>query len=227
MTAAPSPPEFPCANAPLSIDGPAGVLDAVTACPPPEQAIDVTAVVCHPNPLQGGTRDNKVVYTLARAFNELGARSFADLFRGVGHSTGAYANGVGETEDALAVLNWVRARRPHDALWLAGFSFGAGVALNSATRSPAAGLITVAPPVNLYDLRSLPTPRAPWLVVQGDADDVVPAADVKAWIETLSPRPALVVVPGADHFFHRRLNDLRTAVSEWLRPQLRRNGGNT
>lgn len=227
MTAPDPPSEFPCGKARFFIDGPAGALEAVAACPAPEHALAVTAIVCHPNPVQGGTLDNKVVYTLARAFNEVGARAVRFNFRGVGASAGSFARGQGETEDALAVLDWVRARRPHDALWLAGFSFGGAVALHAATRAAVAGLVTVAPAVNLYDVRWLPAPRVPWLVVQGDADDVVSAQDVQAWVEHLDPRPALVLMPGVGHFFHQRLNDLRSAVIEWLRPYLRRNDSNS
>lgn len=220
MALAAAPAEFPCDNTRFVIDGPAGPLEALAACPAPEHAREITAVICHPNPVQGGTLDNKVVHTVARAFNELGARSVRFNFRGVGQSAGTYDRGLGETEDALAVSNWARARRPHDAIWFAGFSFGGYVALRAAARFPAAGLVTVAPAVNLYDVRSLPTPQVPWIVVQGDADDVVPATDVQAWIEGLTPRPELVLLNGADHFFHRRLNDLRTALIDALGPRL-------
>jgi alpha/beta superfamily hydrolase len=209
-------PDFPC-NVALSLPGPAGALEALTACP--EQPVPATAVVCHPHPLQGGSMQNKVVHTLARAFGELGLRTLRFNFRGVGASEGAHAGGVGETEDVLAVLDWVRARRPRDQLWLAGFSFGAFMALRAAAQFPVAQLILVAPPVNFYpELGPPPGPRVPTLVLQGEDDDVVQASEVRAWIERLPLRPRLRTFPGVGHFFHGRLNDLRTAVQEALGP---------
>lgn len=162
---------------------------------------------------------NKVVHTLARAFGELGLRTVRFNFRGVGASAGAYAQGMGETEDVLAVLRWLRERRPGDEIWLAGFSFGAYMALRAADRSPVARLILVAPPVYLYaDLGPPPVPRAPVLVLQGEQDEVVPVEAVKTWLAGLPVRPAVRTFPGVGHFFHGRLNDLRAAVHEALGP---------
>lgn len=207
---------FPC-NTTLSLPGPAGALEALTACP--ESPAPASAVVCHPHPLQGGTLHNKVVHTLARAFGELGLRTVRFNFRGVGASAGTHAHGVGETEDVLAVLDWVRTQRPHDQLWLAGFSFGAFMALRAAAQFPVAQLVLVAPPVNFYpELGPAPGPRVPTLVLQGEDDDVVPAAAVRAWVERLPLRPRLRTFPGVGHFFHGRLNDLRAAVQEALGP---------
>ncbi len=162
---------------------------------------------------------NKVVHTLARSLTELGLPTVRFNFRGVGASEGSYGHAIGETEDAAAVIRWVRARRPNDQVWLAGFSFGAYVALRAAAAGPVARLILVAPPVHLYaELGSPPAPRVPTLVLQGEQDEVVDPAEVKAWIETLSPRPALRLFPGVGHYFHGRLNELRAAVQEALGP---------
>lgn len=209
---------FPC-NTRLSIPGPIGPLEALTTCP--ARAAKATAVICHPHPLHGGTMDNKVVHTLARSFGELGLRTVRFNFRGVGASAGEHAHGVGETEDVLAVLHWVRDRCPDDPLWLAGFSFGGLMALRAAAQFPVAQLILVAPPVHLYPERGPPpAPRVPTLVLQGEDDDVVPAAEVQAWADRLSPRPAVHLFPGVGHFFHGRLNELRAAVQDALRARV-------
>lgn len=163
---------------------------------------------------------NKVVHTLARAFTDLGLRTVRFNFRGVGVSEGGFAHGTGETDDLLAVLAWVRARRPDDAIWLAGFSFGAYVALRAAAAFPVAQLVAVAPAVHLYDFDGFATPRGPWLLIQGAADEVVPPAQVLAWARAIQPAPDVVELPDVGHFFHQRLNDLRSVVVERLRAQL-------
>jgi hypothetical protein len=162
---------------------------------------------------------NKVVHTLARGFGELGLRTLRFNFRGVGASQGDHGQGIGETEDVLAVLQWVRAQRPDDELWLAGFSFGAFMALRAAARFTVARLILVAPPVQHYpELGPPPAPRASTLVLQGDQDDVVSPAAVRDWADGLAPPAMLRMFPGTGHFFHGRLNDLRATLLEILGP---------
>lgn len=208
--------DFPC-NASLTLPGPVGALEALTSCPS-ENARVATVVICHPHPLHGGTMQNKVVHTLARTFGDLGLRTVRFNFRGVGESVGEYGHGVGETEDALSVLRWVRARRPNDELWIAGFSFGAYIALCAAARMQVAQLVLVAPPVHLYDqLGAPPAPTAPVLILQGDADEVVSPQGVYAWATTLTRAPNLRKFEGVGHFFHGRLNDLRLAIHDELR----------
>jgi hypothetical protein len=211
-------PGFPCDGSIERLPGPAGEIEVLLACPEPEAARAVMAVICHPHSLHGGSLHNKVVHMLARALGELGARTVRFNFRGVGASGGSYDRGIGETDDLLAVVEWARARRPDDALWLAGFSFGAYVAARAAARLPVAQLVSVAPPVAMYDFAALPRPACPWLVVQGDADEVVAYGDVERWAAALVPPPRLTVVPGAGHFFHRQLNDLKQALVEALAP---------
>jgi hypothetical protein len=208
--------DFPC-GATLLLEGPAGALEALTGCPAPGQAADATAIVCHPHPQHGGTLHNKVVHTLARACAAAGARTVRFNFRGVGRSAGAYDHGVGETDDLLAVVAWVRARRPRDALWLAGFSFGAYVVARAAQPAAAARVVLVAPAVNLRDFDALGPPAFPWLVIQGEADEVVPPAAVRAWAARLDPAPELVPVPGVGHYFHGRLPELREIITGRLR----------
>lgn len=213
-------PGFPCTNAAFVIPGVVGELELLTACPPAESARPVTAVICHPHPLHGGSMQNKVVHTLARGFGEMGLRSVRFNFRGVGRSGGVHDHGLGETEDLLAVIAWVHARRPRDEIWLAGFSFGSYVALRASVRADVAQLVLVAPPVNLYEFNALTLPSCPLLVIQGAADEVVPAAQVVRWVGQLTPPPALVYLEGVSHFFHGRLNDLRSALQGALTAQL-------
>lgn len=199
----------------LTIPGPAGPIEAILEEPTlgPERF----AIVCHPHPLYGGTMDNKVVYTVARALEELGIATLRFNFRGVGASAGQFDEGNGETEDAAAVLafgaeHW---RGAHPVL--AGFSFGAYVALRLAAATPPTHLITVAPPVGRFAVARLPRPRCPWLLVQGDADDVVDPGAVLEWARELDPPPELVVLPGVGHFFHGALSLLRDAVRNAVR----------
>lgn len=206
---------FPCEDGVVEIPGPSGVLEGVTSCPEGSSTAAV-AVVCHPHPLHGGTMQNKVVHYLSRTLNELGLPTIRFNFRGVGASEGHYGKGVGEQRDLHAVLQWVRERAPGSELWLAGFSFGAYVAYREAATGAVARLITVAPPVESFDFSVLQTPSCPWLLLQGEADEVVSARAVIDWARGLEPRPQIVALPAVDHFFHRRLNVLRQTLLEHL-----------
>jgi hypothetical protein len=199
----------------LFIEGPAGVLEAVVE--EPAAAGPSYAVVCHPHPLYGGTMDNKVVTTVARALNDAGISTVRFNFRGVGASAGAYGEGVGETADADAVASWGAQRWPGQALILAGFSFGAYVVLRLAQPRVPRYLIAVAPALELFDAFGMAAPRCPWLVVQGDADEVVDPATIINWVNGLDAKPRLVVLPGAGHLFHGRLRELRDAVVDAIR----------
>ncbi len=203
----------------LTLDGPAGCIEALLDAPLVPLAPAV-AVVCHPHPQHQGTMLNKVVHTLSRALTDLGMPVVRFNFRGVGASEGAYADGIGETDDALAVAAWAQGRFPGAELWLAGFSFGAAVAIRAALASPCRQLISVAPPVaRLAALLVGGRPACPWLLIQGEADEVVSAADVVAWARELKPQPDLVLLPDVDHFFHGRLTLLRdTVVTRVVRP---------
>jgi alpha/beta superfamily hydrolase len=208
----------------LRIAGPAGEIQALVELPADERAANDGAparfgVVCHPHPLYGGTLDNKVVYTLARAFVELGVPAIRFNFRGVGGSAGQYDEGCGETNDALAVIAYGRERWPGAALWLGGFSFGGAVAVRAAVRAQPERLVTVAPGITRVAMEGVASPACPWLIVQGDADDVIEPATVLAWAGRQFPAPAVRVLAGAGHFFHGRLHELRTAILEFLGPR--------
>lgn len=206
------------ASEPVIFQGPAGQLEGLLDRPVGE--VQAVAVVCHPHPLQQGAMTNKVAYILARAFNDLGALSLRFNFRGVGKSAGRFDNGIGETSDALAALDWMGAQHTGLPLWLGGFSFGAYVALRAQSERPVERLVTVAPAVERFDTAAIKLPRMPWLLIQGDADEVVPPQAVLDWAATLARPPRLAVLKGAGHFFHGRLNELReTVVTEFtVRP---------
>ncbi len=199
----------------LFIEGQAGALEAIVE----ETAVAGSsyAVVCHPHPLFGGTMDNKVVTTVARALHETGIPTVRFNFRGVGASAGVFDQGVGETADADAVASWGQERWPGRTLVIAGFSFGAYVALRLAQQRVPRHLITIAPALQRFDESAMAVPRCPWLVVQGDADDVVDPGAVISWVNGLDPKPRLVVLPGVGHFFHGRLRELRDAVIDAIR----------
>jgi uncharacterized protein len=198
------------------IDGPAGPLEARVEDPRPAGPVPVAGIVCHPHPLYGGTMQNKVVHTLARAMQELGAPTVRFNFRGVGSSAGTYDAGRGELEDALAVADWAKTMWGCESLWLAGFSFGAAVALRAAAAVRPLALVTVAPPVGRILAEDTPHPHCAWLVVQGDADELVDFAAVRNWVASYAEPPELAVFDGAEHFFHGRLGELRSVVRGFL-----------
>lgn len=189
-----------------SIAGPSGAIEC--AIDAPAGTPRGLAVVCHPHPQHGGTMDNKVVQTLARAFTQLGYTAVRFNFRGVGASAGAWAQGPGEIDDALAVIAAQRA--PDQPLVLAGFSFGAYVASNAAQRLGSAGaerLVLVGPAAQRFDMAAVPQDT---LVIHGETDDVVPLAAVFDWARPQSL--PVTVIPGAGHFFHGQLPLLKSLV---------------
>jgi uncharacterized protein len=204
----------------VRLTGPAGDIEALVETPAEMPADGDTpprfGVVCHPHPLYGGTLDNKVVHTLARACVELGVPSVRFNFRGVGASQGQYDAGRGETADALAVIAYGRARWPEASLWLAGFSFGGAVAVRAAAHSRPEKLMAAAPGVTRVAMEGVASPACPWLIVQGDADDVIEPTAVRDWASQQSPAPTVRLLPGAGHFFHGRLHELRQVVLDFL-----------
>jgi len=199
----------------VTIAGPAGDLEALLEIPA-DAAGSRVAVICHPHPVYGGTMANKVVHMLAKSFTERGVPALRFNFRGVGTSAGAYSEGAGETQDALAAMDWAARRFPGAALWAAGFSFGGAIAVRAAVACDAKRLVTVAPAVHRFAVAGAELPRCPWLLVQGDSDELVDAGEIQRWVATLEHPPQLVLLPGVDHFFHGRLNQLRAVVQEWL-----------
>lgn len=190
-------------------EGPAGRLEMAVA--DPGSGTRGVALLAHPHPLHGGTLDNKVIQTLAKAFLSVGYAAVRFNFRGVGASEGVFDNGRGEIEDVMAVARYSSARFGAMDLALAGFSFGGYVAAQAAATLKPAKLVLVAPAVNLY---TMPAVKGGALVVHGEEDDVVPLKDVLAWA-----RPQhlpVTVLPGAGHFFHGMLVPLRELVQRCL-----------
>lgn len=200
----------------LTLAGPAGSLEAVVDLPESGPPYRHFAVVCHPHPQYGGTLDNKVVYMLARAFGEAGMPALRFNFRGAGRSEGRFDEGVGEVDDALAALDWAGRQWPDAAPSLAGFSFGAYVALRVAARRRPGRLVTVAPPVRYFGGQRYEPPDCPWLLIQGEADEVVSAREVLDWAKALARPPEIRSLPEVGHFFHGSLPALREAVLAFL-----------
>jgi alpha/beta superfamily hydrolase len=179
------------------------------------------AMILHPHPKFGGTMSNQIVYDLFYMFRNRGFTTFRFNFRGVGRSQGAFDHGHGELSDAAAALDWVQSLHPDSrGCWIAGFSFGSYIVARAAKNLQLGQLITIAPPVDRYKFSQLRRPNCPWLVVQGDEDEVVALEDVTCWIKDVDPPPEFVVMEQAGHFFHRRLMDLRGLLKNGVRPNL-------
>ena len=192
------------------VDGPAGAID--TDLNDPGAGRRGIALIAHPNPVQGGTKDNKVVTTLAKAFYNLGYLAARPNFRGVGASAGSHDAGVGETDDLLAVAAYLRKRFGDGPFVLAGFSFGSFVQTRVAKQLQAERVVLVGPAVNRFPAETVPPGT---LVIHGEYDEVVPLEQVLDWA-----RPQelpIVVVPGGEHFFHGRLNLLAQIVVRYCR----------
>lgn len=191
----------------LRIPAPAGRLE--TVIDDPETGRRGLLLVAHPHPLHGGSLENKVVTTLARAANEAGWVSVRPNFRGVGMSDGKFDAGVGETDDLLAVARFVEASYPGLPWALAGFSFGAFVQHRLRQELPAVRLILVAPAVTMYEFDPVP---ADTVVIYGDADELIPPAAIRQWAaqQSLTAKE----ITGASHFFHGKLKELKQAFLE-------------
>jgi alpha/beta superfamily hydrolase len=208
------------ATAPVSeklfINGPVGRLESILD-EPRDGPIRGCAVVCHPHPQHGGTMHNKVAHTLARAFVRLGFRTLRFNFRGTEASEGTYDEGAGELDDALAAAAWLRAGGCDGPLWIAGFSFGAAIAVRAAEPARVDGVVAIAPAIYRFARGVVSMPRCPFLVIQGDEDELVDVEETIEWVNGLEPGPDLLVMAGAEHFFHGRLVELRDAVTEFVR----------
>jgi alpha/beta superfamily hydrolase len=202
------------------VDGSAGKIEVFVE--PLEPVVGI-ALIAHPHPLFGGTADNKVVTTLAKAFRELGCATLRPNFRGVGGSVGVHDKGIGETDDLLAVHAYGRQRFGRAlSFYLAGFSFGAYMITRLAARlaetgDPAARLVLVGTAAGfvsgnrVYNTAAVPPDT---IVIHGSDDETVPLANVLKWAEPLEL--PVTVIPGADHFFHRRLHIIRRVIQSAL-----------
>ena len=212
-------PIFPDAAGTLMLDGPVGPLEVAVDLPDAgATAQPVVAVFCHPLSTEGGSMHNKVVTMAARALTGLGITVVRFNFRSVGASAGDFDMGRGEQDDLATVVDWVRAALPGHQLWLGGFSFGAYVSLRACDRISPAALISIAPPVGRrdWDFEAV-NPPSQWLVVMGEADEIVNAQGVFDWVAAQPVPPQLVRMPDTTHFFHRKLVDLRGAIQHEVR----------
>jgi alpha/beta superfamily hydrolase len=207
---------FPDHNTQVLLDGPAGAIETMLEFPLRFHTGTPSVVICHPHPPDGGTMHNKVVSTLAKSFVESGYISIRFNFRGIGQSQGNYNHGIGEQADCLSVLNWVQQQRPSAPIALAGFSFGAWVALKASEQFLPLLMVSVAPPVGFRDFSTVQSPACPWLAVQGLQDEVVDANTVVTWLEQQNPRPDIIAMPETSHFFHGKLLPLREHVKAFL-----------
>ena len=189
----------------VTIPGPAGMLEVVVHMP--DDAPRAIAVIAHPLPTMGGTMENKIVTTLAKTFTELGFAALRFNFRGVGASSGEFDEGIGEVEDALTVTRFAINKYGNLPLILSGFSFGGYVQARAAQQLPPRQLVLIAPAVTRYPMPSVPLNT---LLVHGELDEIVSLADVMQWARP--QRLPIVVLPGAVHFFHGRLEQLKEIV---------------
>ena len=198
------------------LSGQVGDLECLLSYPVDKPSQTFIAVVCHPHPLYGGSMNNKVVYTLAKTLNKHNIPVIRFNFRGVARSQGQYDNGVGEKDDLATVVRFMQKLFPGRRLWLAGFSFGAYIAISQQQALQAKQLITVAPPVTSFNFNELPEPRCPWLLVQGLADEIIDAAAVLNWANSLQAPPNIQTLQDTSHFFHHRLVDLGKILDQQL-----------
>lgn len=180
------------------------------------------ALILHPHPQHGGTMNNKVVYSLYHAFSRRGFSTLRFNFRGVGRSQGAFDSGLGELSDAAAALDWMQGHNPNaTGCWIAGFSFGAWIAMQLMMRRPEInGFIAIAPPASIHDFSFLAPCPASGLMVHGDSDDIIPEDSVAKLADKLGKQKNITidynVVKGCDHFFRDHLETMEKHVEKYL-----------
>ena len=199
----------------LFIDGPVGELELRVATPTSWQAGLPVAICCHPHSLHGGSLQNKVVHIIAKTWHDLGAKVVRFNFRGVGKSQGEFDNSQGEQQDLLAVVKWLTDQAPGSVLWLAGFSFGAFVALSAHAQITPQRLLLAAPPVDMYPtIEQIQVQTPNWILVQGGQDEIVSAQGVKQWAEQQSHPAHIIWLEEAGHFFHGQLNIVSEQIKQ-------------
>lgn len=196
----------------LFIDGPAGPLECLIENGAEPQR-SITAILCHPHPLFGGTMNNKVITTMMQTCRDLGMSTIRFNFRGVGQSKGQYGEGVGELQDCLAIINWARQQQPSHQILLAGFSFGGCIAIRAAEKTSPIGLITIAPPVSRMPCEDVASIPCPWIMVQGEKDETVEPESVYQFVEHRQEKITLIRLSNAEHFFHGQLTVLKEQLT--------------
>lgn len=197
------------------IAGPAGRIEAILKAP--DHDVTRAAVICHPLPLFGGTMHNKVVYRIARAFQDSGFATLRFNFRGTGRSEGEHDDGRGEQDDLRAAITFIEEKHFGAELWLAGFSFGSVVMLRAAACDDRVRAIVAAGvPVSKYDFSDLPRCEKPKLFVQGSVDQFGARADLEIVFAQLDEPKELKIIEGADHFFEGHLGELSQSVGDFI-----------
>ncbi|MBL4775856.1 MAG: alpha/beta fold hydrolase [Mariprofundus sp.] len=195
----------------IIVPGPVGALQALYQR---GEAGKPAVLVCHPHPQHGGTMRNKVVYWIARAFEDAGCSVLRFNFRGVEASEGAWDEGKGEAHDAAAALDWLHEQQPDSALWLAGFSFGCYAGLKAARNDARVSrLFAIAPAVNLWSFAFMQGDQRPMTVVAGTADEIVPFEQVKTSISG-QDNISFHAIAGAGHFFPAHKEQMLAALME-------------
>ena len=204
----------------IVIPGPEGRLEAIY-----NKGSETTSPLClvlHPHPRQGGTMNNKLVYNTYQAFKKSNFSTLRFNFRGVGKSLGTYDNGVGELTDAAAALDWLQTENPAArTTWIAGFSFGAWLALQLLMRRPEiSGFVAISPPASLYDFGFLAPCPASGLIIQGSEDKIVQEESVSELVKKLNKQNNINVdynkIIGADHFFAKNLDDIQKRIKKYI-----------
>ena len=204
-------------SARLVIAGPAGDLQVLWRSGGHPENFSQAAIICHPHPLYGGTMENKVVARCARHISEAGIEAVRFNFRGVQQSHGAFDHGRGECEDLVAVIDYVTKISPQAKLGVVGFSFGAWIGLTVGWTNPAVhALGAIAPPVRMFDFKTSVASSKPTLVVYAGNDQYTNSADTEAWIQQLPQPIESVLLPGVDHFFGHRVDEVGMKVAEFL-----------
>jgi alpha/beta superfamily hydrolase len=203
----------------LFLSGPAGPLEAILWTPPQGHASPFAAVVGHPHPLFGGTMHNKVVYQAAKSLSAWGMPVLRFNFRGTGLSAGQHDRGIGERGDVRAALDFLHEEFPDAGLLVAGFSFGSMVGLRVGCQdNRVVRLIGLGIPVNNTDFTFLRECAKPKLFVHGEHDEHGALSAVRTLLATLPGENLLVDVPGADHFFGGKLDQVDRAIAHWMAP---------
>ena len=199
----------------ILIDGPVGKIEAKLEKHSKLNPLGII-IICHPHPLHGGSMKNKVVHTIARACLSKNIMVLRFNFRGVGLSQGSFDDGIGEYDDVISVMNYIKNYYPKIPIWLGGFSFGGGIAIRVAAAIESKALITIAPSVFKNNFLIRNEPICPWLIIHGNKDEVIKIHTLIDWHKNLEVTSRIVIIDGATHFFHGCLVELRAEIETFI-----------
>ena len=205
------------------IQGEAGVLETAIDSPKLAQHPDISVVICHPHPLFQGTMNNKVVTTIAKAFNNLGIEAVRFNYRGVGNSQGSYDEAEGELDDTISIIDNILINKPEQKIILTGFSFGGVIAYKAVMKHPqqTKALLTISPAIINFPLKDSPQPSMPWCLIQGIDDEVVSYDKVSQFfIHQTSVDATFIRLNNVGHFFHGQLVKLRKHIEQHYQTEI-------